>query len=627
MTRPRHDSPPTISREDDARRLLEVSFDGIWVVAADLRTTFVNARMAELLGYSPEDMLGRHLYDFLFPEDVPAKQQSIARRRAGIREEFELRYRRKDGSELWTRIATAPILDGNGTFQGAVATHSDITHRRSIEQALQQRETELREAERLAQLGSWYWVPDADKVFWSEGLYQIAGRTPGSPAITYCEHPQLYTPESWARLDAAVKKALADGAPFQLDLELLRPDGSRRWVIARGEAQRNRQGRFTSLRGTVQDITERKLSELASQRLAAIVESSDDAIVSKDLNGLIMSWNSSATRMFGWKPEEIIGRSILTIIPPELHGEEDQILRRLRAGQRIDHYETERVTKDGRRLQLSITISPVRDSTGRVVGASKVARDITERKRADQALLTSEKLATAGRLAATVAHEINNPLESVVNLVYLAKTAPSLAAVQEYLAVAEDELNRVAQITKQTLGFYRERSAIVRSQVSELLRPLVSVFSSKAQNKGLRLVLDIASEAEILVDRTEFRQLLSNLIGNSIDACERGGIIRVRASIAHALAGEGLRVTVADNGSGIKSADQPHVFEPFYTTKKDVGTGLGLWVCKQIAEKYGGAIHMHSSTRPGHSGTVISVFLPVLVSGETAGQRTVKTAA
>jgi PAS domain S-box-containing protein len=610
--------PHSINREEDARRLLESSFDGIWAIDSELRTSFVNTRMAEMLGYSPQEMLGRCLYDFLFPEDVPAERDAISRRRSGVAEEFELRYRRKDGSALWARIATAPILAADGAFQGAVAIHSDTARRQHMEQALRDRDRELREAERLAGIGSWQWIPDpdlpeTDTVVWSEGLYRLAGRTDSHP-LRYREYPRLFTLESWSRLDSAVRQVRSDGAPFELDLELLRPDGSTRWVIARAEALRDHEGSIVGLRGTVQDITERKHAEAATSHLAAIVESSNDAIVSKDLTGIIKSWNTAATRIFGYAPEEVIGRSILVLIPPELYAEEEMILRRLRAGERIEHYETERLRKDGQRLQVSVTISPVRDAKGKIIGASKIAHDIGDRKRAEQALLTSEKLATAGRLAATVAHEINNPLESVINLVYLAKRAETDPVIQSYLLTAEEELNRIAHLSKQTLGFYRERSEKTRVRVGDLVRQLVAVFSSRAQNKGLRIDLKIVSNAEVVVDCTEFRQLFANLISNSIDACERGGLIRVRVSVSASGSAEGLRVTVADNGSGIKPTDRPHIFDAFFTTKQDVGTGLGLWICKQIAEKSGGTIRVRSVAEPGRSWTAVSVFLPVTVS-------------
>ena len=164
-----------------------------------------------------------------------------------------------------------------------------------------------------------------------------------------------------------------------------------------------------------------KRSDESRFRLAAIVDSADDAIISKDLNGIVTSWNRGAQQMFGFTAEEMVGQSILRLIPDELQYEEDEILRKLRAGERVDHYETTRRKKNGERIDVSVTISPIRDGAGHVTGASKIARDISDRKKIERMLIQSEKLAATGRMAATIAHEINNPLESVMNLIFLAR--------------------------------------------------------------------------------------------------------------------------------------------------------------------------------------------------------------
>ncbi|MGA9718418.1 MAG: PAS domain S-box protein, partial [Acidobacteriaceae bacterium] len=211
--------------------------------------------------------------------------------------------------------------------------------------------------------------------------------------------------------------------------------------------------------------------------LAAIVASADDAIVSKDLNGIVTSWNEGARRMFGYTAEEMIGQSILRIIPDELQYEEDGILRTLRGGGRIDHYETTRRKKSGELVQVSVTISPIRDEGGHVIGASKIARDISDRKRIERLMIQSEKLAATGRMAAAVAHEINNPLESIINLVYLARqnTAEEAKAYQ-FLVTAEEELERVSHIARQTLGFYRETGAAAEVYIRDLLETVLTVY-------------------------------------------------------------------------------------------------------------------------------------------------------
>src|SRR5262249_48262025 len=181
-----------------------------------------------------------------------------------------------------------------------------------------------------------------------------------------------------------------------------------------------------------------------------------DAIISKDLNGIVTSWNRAAEQMFGYRAEEMIGCSITVIIPPELQVDEPRILETIARGERIEHFETVLVAKSGRRIDVSLTLSPMRNEDGKIIGAAKIARDITQHKKAERALRMSERLASVGRLAATIAHEINNPLEAVTNLVYLAKDRTDGKEARDFLAAAEEELARISHLTKQSLGFYRE---------------------------------------------------------------------------------------------------------------------------------------------------------------------------
>jgi PAS domain S-box-containing protein len=357
----------------------------------------------------------------------------------------------------------------------------------------------------------------------------------------------------------------------------------------------------------------RKEQIMASQRLATIVESADDAIISKDLNGIVTSWNRAAERMFGYRAEEMIGRSITLIIPPELQADEPRILETIARGERIDHFETVRVGKSGQRIEVSLTISPMRDENGRIVGAAKIARDITRRKTAERALRISERLASVGRLAATIAHEINNPLEAVTNLVYLAKERADSKDVRDFLAAAEEELVRISHLTKQSLGFYRETKEAAPIRIGRLLDGLIPVFAARARNNAVDICKEIKNDPVIYAVADEIRHLITNLLSNSIDAVARGGKIHVRVSPATEWIGKGrsgVRLTVADSGPGIPQAVRSELFEPFFTTKKEVGTGLGLWLCKGIVERHKGSIRVKSSTAPGNSWTVFSVFLP-----------------
>ena len=345
--------------------------------------------------------------------------------------------------------------------------------------------------------------------------------------------------------------------------------------------------------------------------LAAIIDSSEDAIISKDLNGIITSWNRAAHRMYGYTTEEIVGQSILLLIPDELRSEEDEILRKLRAGQRLEHYETTRVTKAGRRIEVSLTISPIKDSAGRVIGSSKIARDITARKQMERSLVQSEKLAAAGRMAATVAHEINNPLEAVLNLIFLARGSSAQdSETHGYLEAAEKELERVSHIARQTLGFYRDTGRPVEVVIDELLKNVLTVYRSKLSTKKIVVDYRLNADRPLTASRGELLQVFSNIVANAIDALEPGGSLEVETREVTRAGTVGVEVVIRDGGCGIEAEHLSRIFEPFFTTKEQHGTGIGLWVAQQLVDKRGGRIEITSRTEAGTSGTEVCIFLP-----------------
>ncbi|HVG26723.1 MAG TPA: PAS domain S-box protein, partial [Acidobacteriaceae bacterium] len=351
----------------------------------------------------------------------------------------------------------------------------------------------------------------------------------------------------------------------------------------------------------------------ASKRLgelAAIVESSDDAIVSKDLNGIITSWNQSATRILGYTRDEMIGKSILTLIPTHLHDDEKTIISSIKAGRRVEHFETVRLTKSGDLLEVSLTVSPVKDESGEIIGASKVLRDISGRKRVETSLLQAEKIAATGRMAATIAHEINNPLEAVVNLLYLLRPSIRDAEGLGYLDAAENELNRVSHIAKQTLGYYREHASATSASISELAAQAISIYRPRCSAAGLRIEESFRSTRRIVLRRGEIMQVISNLIANAIYAMSSGGTLSLSTEdTLHPH--PGVLLTVADNGVGIPAATLPRIFEAFFTTRMTIGTGIGLFVARQFIEGHGGTIDVRTSVDPATHGTAFTVFLPL----------------
>ncbi len=304
------------------------------------------------------------------------------------------------------------------------------------------------------------------------------------------------------------------------------------------------------------------------------------------------------------------------LLPEDRKDEVKQYMERLARGERINNHETVRVAKNGSKFNVLLTISPVRDARKRIVGASTIARDITARKLAEQALQRAEKLALAGRMAATVAHEINNPLEAVNNILYLLRNSVELNPdARKFVELACDELERVMQITQLTLGMQRGPSRNpVSLQVTSLIDNLLTLYMGKTKKLGIKIVRQYSDEGTVVGFPVELQQVFSNLIVNAMDAMASKGnrlVLGVRRA-RHSTTGElGVRVSVLDNGPGIAREHSGHLFQPFYTTKGEQGTGIGLWISHNIVEKHHGTLRMHSSVRPGRSGTCFSVFLPL----------------
>lgn len=371
--------------------------------------------------------------------------------------------------------------------------------------------------------------------------------------------------------------------------------------------------------------------ELANAWLAAIIQSSDDAIVSKNLDGIVQSWNPAAERIFGYTAAEMIGRPIATLVPADRPDEEANILARLRRGERVDHFETVRVTKTGQHINVSVTISPIRDSSGRIVGASKVARDITERKRADierEHLLAAERAARAeaertsrmkDEFLATLGHELRTPLNAILGWASLLKrphTKPD--GVLSGVAVIERNARVLAQLIEDMLDMSRIVAGKVRLDVQPVELPSVILNALEAVRpaadaKEIRLhhVLDPIA-GTVSGDPGRLQQVMWNLLSNAVKFTPRHG----RVQIVLERINSHVEISVADSGVGISPEFLPHVFDRFRqadasTTRQHGGLGLGLAIAKHLVELHGGTIGVRSDG-PGRGATFM-VALPVRV--------------
>jgi PAS domain S-box-containing protein len=520
-----------------------------------------------------------------------------------------------------------PVYEG-GTIAGIYDAFRNTTELVMATRRLGESEARLKLATAVAQVGIFVWHTREDRSDWENDLmYEIFGRkredgpVNGEAFLSEVVHPDYR--ETFQR---AIESTTTKGEPFDFEVLIRLPDKTLRWIEVRGQLQPETEGRGGQILGTVRDITQIKRSEEISQEtsgrlghLAAIVESSDDVIVSKDLNGIIRSWNAAAARLFGYSADEIIGQSILKLLPDDLHSDEKLIMENIRAGRRIEHFETVRKAKSGKLLDVSVTISPIRDAHGQIIGASKILRDVSMRKRLEQSLVQAEKIAATGRMAATIAHEINNPLAAVMNLLYLLRPMITDPIGIEYFESVETELGRVSHIAKQTLGYYREHAAARNASISETVLHAIAIYEPRCTAAGIEIRKALNSSRKIMLRRGEMMQVISNLIMNSIYAMQTGGVLLISVEDTTEPR-DGIVLTVQDNGAGIAEADLPKVFEAFFTTRITVGTGIGLFIAKQFVEGHGGRMDIQSTQDEKDHGTTVRVFLPISTSYDQSGE-------
>ncbi len=519
-----------------------------------------------------------------------------------------------------------PVYE-NGKIAGVYDAFRNMTETVVGAQKLRESEARLKLATEVAHLGVFVWQIPEDRASWeNERVYEIFGRPREEGPVNGDEFMRDFLhPDFHDAFRKAFEQTLQQGAPLHFEGLMYRADKTLCRIEVHGNLQSGIAGSKGKILGTIRDVTDLRRSEellrdSAKQlgEFAAIVASSDDVILSKDLNGIITSWNDAAMRVFGYTADEMVGASILKLIPENLHSDEKTILENIRAGRRVEHFETVRVTKAGTLLDVSLTVSPVKDADGKVIGASKILRDVSHRRRLEQSLLQAEKIAATGRMAATIAHEINNPLEAVMNLLFLLK--PKITDEQgiRFLATAESELDRVSHIAKQTLGYYREHASASVASLEEIAEHALTIYEPRCIAAGIRIERSFSPSRKVVIRRGEMLQVVSNLVTNAIYAMPDGGTLSVSVCDTGAPA-EGVVLTVADNGVGIEADILPKVFDAFFTKRASVGTGIGLFIAKQFVEGHGGQIRIDSHIEPERRGTLVRVFLPLHTEYETSG--------
>ena len=403
--------------------------------------------------------------------------------------------------------------------------------------------------------------------------------------------------------------------------EAKRKDGSIFQIEIRRSALSTPNGNFVL--GVGRDITERKRVEEVHARLAAIVEFSEDAIVGKDLDGIVSSWNKGAEKMFGFSANEMVGRPIAPLLPTDRLHEEEEILNRIRRGEIVEHLETVRKRKDGRQIDVSITVSPINDAAGKVIGASKIARDITEQNNLEQQLRQSQKMEAVGQLTGGIAHDFNNLLGVVLgNLDLLERLVAGNEAAVKRVRNAQKAAMRGADLTRRMLAFSsRQPLNPAPTSLDESIQNMIEM-AARALGPDIKITTNLDHAIPpVLVDAAGLENVLLNLAVNARDAMPNGGSLAISTQLSdleesyppvqaeELKPGRYARVMVSDTGHGMSRETLERVFEPFFTTKpRGKGTGLGLAMVYGFVKQSGGSVRIYSEL--GH-GTTVSFYLPL----------------
>ena len=611
-------------RESEARasRVLQSIGDAVIVTDADTRVLRMNPVAEQLTGWPIDEARNKPLAQVFrivneatrLPVESPADKVKRTGSIVGLANHTVLIS--KDGKNTAIDDSGAPILDDNGDLSGIVLVFRNIEEKRAAE----------RERDRLTDRLSQVLSATTDAIVGVDRNWVITYLNPKATEL-YAPHGHIIGRVVWEAFpDAAYEgspyvehynRAMNERTPSGFDAYY--PEPLNLWLHI--DVYPTPEGIVTFSRDVTEERAARhalkEKSEQAERQRAEIESVYRTAPIGLALfdttDFRYLRLNDRQAEFFGLKPEEIVGRTLTEMAPI---GGLKELFEQVLEGEPVVNFplEGELVNRPGEHRYWTVSYYPVIAADGTVQAITAASLEITQQKKAELALMQSEKLAVVGRLAASIAHEINNPLESVTNLLYLAERSADLTETKTYVQTAERELRRVSVIANQTLRFHKQSSSPQEISGAQLISSVISLFQSRIINAGIEVEERIRATQPVRCFEGEIRQVLSNLVSNAIDAIppQAGARLLLRSRIGRDwhTGRPGLVITVADTGSGIPAEVLSRIFQPFYTTKGINGTGLGLWVSTEIVDRHHGTLRLRSSQKEGHSGTVFTMFLP-----------------
>lgn len=498
----------------------------------------------------------------------------------------------------------------NQELEARVAERSEKL--RNVNQQLQERVAELESIMKVLPVGvAIAHDPGCNRITGNAALSEIFGAKPGEN-IAYgalsadyrIYHDGKSLPEAELPVQRAVQKKMATGLS---ELEIRRNGKPSSFLLASASPLFDDTGSIRGAVGAFFDVSERRYMEETLRERAELLDLATEAIMVRDFDGSIRFWNAGAEELYGWSRDEAMGASSHELLGTKFPTSKEDIDRVLSDKGRWEGNLTHR-SKTGRQIVVASRQAIKLDSSL----VLEINRDITSQLIAEEALRRNDRLAAMGKVAGIVAHEINNPLESITNAFYLLRGHPSLDEEARYYArLADQELTRVSHITRQTLSFYRESQQAVAVSIVELMDDVLALQQHLIQAAHITLDKRYRTKGDVVGFPVELKQVFMNLVNNAIHAMSSGGSLRITisASGVHRKTSN-VSIRISDSGSGIRAEDAPRLFEPFFSTKETKGTGLGLWISKGIVQKHEGALQFRSIFGPGRAVTCFQIVLP-----------------